>query len=100
MLILLRVFVIFYQRKITRLGGEPQQTAFFKLKEQLTATPVLVMYDPCNATIVSANASSYGLGAVLLQTQPDESCQPVVYASRALSSTEQCYAQTEKSLWW
>ena len=54
------------------------------------------MYDPCKATIASADASLYGLGAALLQTQSDESCRPEVYASRALSNTEQHYSQIEK----
>ena len=56
--------------------------------------PILALYDPCLDTIVSA--SSYGLGAVLTEKQPDGSCRPVVYASRSLTSTEQCYAQIEK----
>ena len=38
----------------------------------------------------------YGLGAVLIQKQFDESQRAVVYASRALTPTEQRYAQIEK----
>ena len=39
--------------------------------------------------------SSYGLGAVLLQNHDDQ-WRPVAYASRAMSPTEQRYAQIEK----
>lgn len=54
------------------------------------------MYDPNADTLVSADSSSYGMGAVLLQCRNETDWMPVAYASRALSDTEQRYAQIEK----
>lgn len=56
----------------------------------------MALYDVRNETILSADASSYGLGAVLQQTQSDGSLRPIAYVSRALTKTEQRYAQIEK----
>jgi hypothetical protein len=55
----------------------------------------LKLYDPSRETKISADSSSYGLGAVLLQRY-GENWFPVVYASRSLSPTEGRYAQVEK----
>jgi len=54
------------------------------------------LFDPAQETIVSADASSYGLGAVLIQKQPEGVMKPVAYISRSLTPTEQRYAQIEK----
>lgn len=56
----------------------------------------MAKYHPAYATTVSADASSFGLGAVLLQTQPSGERRPVAFASRSMTDTEQRYSQTEK----
>ena len=76
--------------------NEIHQKAFSKLKDEVSTQPVLALYSPKLDTIVSADASSYGIGAVLLQRQLDGSVKPVSYASRSLTPTEQKYAQIEK----
>ena len=62
----------------------------------LTTAPVLALFDPTRETVVSADASYYGLGAVLLQRRPDGIMKPGSYHSHSLSPTEQRYAQIQK----
>ena len=76
--------------------GPPQEEAFCKLKEDLSETPVLAHYQPERETVVSADSSSFGLGACILQKQDDGTNKPIAYASRALTATEQRYAMVEK----
>ena len=64
------------------------------LKE--TTSPVLALFDQKRETVVPADASSYGLGAVLLQRQPEGELKPISYISRSLTPTDQHYAQIEK----
>ena len=62
-----------------------QEQAFEKIKQAVTAAPVLKYFNPKELT--------EGLGFVLLQNG-----QPVTYNSRALTLAEQNYSQIEKEL--
>uniref|UniRef100_A0A672K8Z9 Reverse transcriptase/retrotransposon-derived protein RNase H-like domain-containing protein n=1 Tax=Sinocyclocheilus grahami TaxID=75366 RepID=A0A672K8Z9_SINGR len=75
--------------------GKAQQEAFSELKLELSSTPVLALYNPNKELKLSADASSYGLGEVLLLKE-EELWKPVAYASCSLTPTEQQYAQGQK----
>ena len=81
--------------KRTWVRGPDQEIAFTRTKQELTKPKILALYQPGRETKVATDASSFGLGAVLLQRWADN-WRPVAYASRALSETERGYAQIEK----
>ena len=70
--------------------------AFQEAKQLLIAAPVLVHYDPALPMRMAADASSHGIGAVILHVFPNGEEKPIAYASRTLSSAECKYAQIEK----
>ena len=61
--------------------GDRQQKAFDGIKQDLSSSPTLALYDPERETTISADACSYGIGGVLLQKQPDGEWRPITYAS-------------------
>uniref|UniRef100_A0A8C5Q7G7 Gypsy retrotransposon integrase-like protein 1 n=1 Tax=Leptobrachium leishanense TaxID=445787 RepID=A0A8C5Q7G7_9ANUR len=61
------------------------------IKRLVTDTPVLKYYDITTPVTIQSDASKTGLGCCLLQAG-----QPIAFASRALTLTEQNYAQIEK----
>ena len=63
---------------------------------ELTTAPVLALYYPNKDTEASADASSFGLGGVLLQKQEEQTWRPVMFISRALTLMECRYMQIEK----
>jgi hypothetical protein len=76
--------------------GPYQQTAFDRIKQVLTSTPVLALYDPKRYTVLATNAISFEIGHLFFQRQDNGDLKPVSYGSRALSPTEQRYSTIEK----
>lgn len=62
------------------------QSAFDKFKEILTSDLLLTLYNLALEIMISADASSIGLGATFSHPFPDGSIKVVQHASRALTS--------------
>ena len=65
--------------------------AFQKVKQKTTETPLLAYFNPDKESFLQVDSSKDGLGAAHLQDG-----KPIEYASRALTSGESKWAQTEK----
>ncbi|XP_037529195.1 uncharacterized protein K02A2.6-like [Rhipicephalus sanguineus] len=76
--------------------GPAQEKDFQNIKDLICSDQCFAKYHPEYPTTLSADASAYGLGAVLLQVQPDGNNRPVAFASRSLTPAETRYAQIEK----
>ncbi|KAK3755128.1 hypothetical protein QZH41_005886 [Actinostola sp. cb2023] len=72
---------------------ERHDHAFQDIKVKVTDPHILKYYDVNKPVTVSVDASSYGLGACLLQEG-----HLISYASRSLNDAEKNYAQIEKEL--
>lgn len=80
---------------LSELWGERQQTAFNILKAALGDIPNLGYYNVNDKTLVFADASPVGLGAVLVQIN-DKGPRIIAYGNKTLSECERRYCQTEK----
>ena len=59
--------------------------SFQVLKQRLSESPVLSMYDPEIPLKVDCNASKYGLAAILSHKYLDGTEKPIAYANRTLN---------------
>nr|CAD2179625.1 unnamed protein product [Meloidogyne enterolobii] len=84
------------QKNIDWKWGEEQEFAFEELKKILSSELLLTHFDPELEIIVTADASNYGIGAVISHKFPDGTERAIEYASKSLNSAEKNYSQIEK----
>lgn len=85
-------------RRLTDKGAEwlwskQHENAWKTVKSLMTSAPVLAYFDEKKEVTIQCDASDSGLGAVLLQEG-----RPIAFSSRAMTKTEQRYAQIEKEM--
>lgn len=74
------------------------ELAFVRLKDAITAKPVLAQPDPRRPYIIETDASDYARGAVLLQKGDDGKEHPVAFESRKFIPAECNYPTHEREL--
>ena len=74
--------------------GEAQQNAFDTLKEKLTNAPILALPNFTKTFEIECDASSIGIGAVLLQEG-----HPIAYFSEKLKGSHLNYSTYDKELY-
>ena len=70
--------------------------AFEEAERQLVSAHVLTHYDPTLPISLTADASAYGIGAVISHVLSDGSEKPISFASHTLTAAEKNYSQLEK----
>ena len=78
--------------------SNPQEEAFRTLKTELTSNPVLALYNPKAETELHTDASSKGIGGILLQRGEDKAFHPVYYVSKKTTAAESAYHSSRLEL--
>lgn len=82
------------QLKMDNFGwNDKAKAAFESLKKAMASVPVLALPDFLKPFVIEINASSHGLGAVLMQHQ-----RPIAYSSQVLPSRARSRSIYEKEL--
>lgn len=76
--------------------NDEAQKSFDQVKNMVVNSPALKLFDPNKPTVVSTDASDYGLGAVLTQVNEAGEEDTIAFASRSLSDAERKYSIVEK----
>ena len=76
--------------------GQKEMDSFNRVKEKLASNTLLVHYDNTKQLVLTCDASSVGVGAVLSQMDDSGREMPIAFASRRLSQSESRYAQIER----
>ncbi len=72
------------------------QESFDQVKKAIVDSPALSLFNPNLGTILSCDASDYGVGAVLTQLDDQGIERTIAFASRSLSDAERKYSIVEK----
>ena len=70
--------------------------AFETIKQVLTSDQILTHYDTKLPLELAADASPYGVGALIMHVYGDGTRRPIAYASRTLDKHEKGYSQLDK----
>ena len=73
-----------------------QKNAFDEIKAVISQKTALAIFDTSKQTEVHTDASSSGLGAVLVQKDADDNSSIIAFASRTLTAAERNYSVLEK----
>ena len=73
-----------------------QEKAWLESKRMLESPRLLVHFDSEKELMLTCDASSYGVAAVLSHRMSDGSEKPIAYASRTMNAAEKNYSQIEK----
>ena len=79
------------KNKVPWLWTNAQQESFNKVKNIVSPSPVLTLFDNKKQHRVTADVSKNTLGAALLQLIEDDKWQPVCYALRKMIEIETKY---------
>lgn len=74
---------------------DERKEAFETLKQRLSSSPILAIYNPNRETELHCDASAIGFGSILLQKQDDGVFHPVAYFSKRTTDAETRYHSFE-----